>query len=528
MLSPSTLRLRPRRSLGTAWFVTMRGMLLPALLCGLHCLRSASAQPVCPTPQADVVGSKKYPDERCSRASQTPLHEMYCPVKFESFLIEANLSEGQFVGELKRALADMVCWEFDEEPYCKRANIVPYEVNRVTAPPGYGKSALLRYLIDILKYRVHGTRPDEIRGHVSGRGDEFFQDRVSLIKLDELGIAFGIRSTMLDDLKDEDETSRAPFGKLRAFDYDDHAAPGIEFLVHEFDPKYKNGNSLPSILIIDSIDELHPDSAKSLLKRIDDFINTRREEDDGVVQSRRRFLRVFVVGCPEAFTDYYRIAQGGVPKARPIRLREPCYRSSDDLVGAGMSVAQFNVLGGQANPKVEEHMTRNAIEFVKEHPWLEQSFYNLSAFGDLIRFSDIYSDRLRPPHSLRDEYQLQEVFFESLIARARSNYNRPASRSQEYILLLEEIACKFAGPRQIDKNGYFMLTPNDFVAIEVNVGKHSRTVSYLAEAVLNRSGVVELDSVDRFPRYRFYPSWVGTHLLERHRRRLKELAEAGN
>ena len=35
-----------------------------------------------------------------------------------------------------------------------------------------------------------------------------------------------------------------------------------------------------------------------------------------------------------------------------------------------------------------------------------------------------------------------------------------------------------------------MLTPNDFVEIDVNDGKHTRTVTYLAEAVLNRSGVV--------------------------------------
>ncbi len=70
-----------------------------------------------------------------------------------------------------------------------------------------------------------------------------------------------------------------------------------------------------------------------------------------------------------------------------------------------------------------------------------------------------------------------------------------------------------------------MVTPNDFVEIDVKVGKHTQTVSYLAEAVLNRSGLVDLDSVHRFPRYRFYPCWVRTHLLERHRRCLEDLAE---
>ena len=91
------------------------------------------------------------------------LNEKYCPVKYESFLVEANICESQYVWEWKRALADLVCWEKDTEPYNERKRIATggYEVIRVTASPGYGKSALLRYLQEIVKpdSRIGGTRP---------------------------------------------------------------------------------------------------------------------------------------------------------------------------------------------------------------------------------------------------------------------------------------------------------------------------------------------------------------------------------
>ncbi len=362
-------------------------------------------------PQDPLHGPNRDPVENCC------LYGKYCPIKFESFLVEANLCEGQFVSELAQALDELVRWESDAEPYCARKQISGYEVIRVTAPPGYGKSALFRYLNDILKpgSKITGTRPCQIRDILACKDYAFIQHHFYTIKLDELGTNFAVRSTMLDDLKNDDGFPRPAFGKLRAFDYDDHAAPGVEYLVKNL-TSAREFDSL--VLIIDSIDELHPDSAKSLLQRIDDYIKQRKKEEENVDDARKRFLRIFIVGCPEGFTDYYRIAQGGVPKTRPVKLSEPCYHSCDDLVCAARSVVRFNILGRSEDSCVEDpcdeqaitKMAVNAIKFAEIHPWLQDSFYNLAQFGDLIRFADVYKGRLRLPRSLRDEYQLKEVF----------------------------------------------------------------------------------------------------------------------
>ena len=136
-----------------------------------------------PLRPAHLHGPNNDPDEECC------LYGKYCPIRFESFLFEANICKGQFVWELANALAELDRWQSDTEPYSERKQIKGYEVIRVTAPPGLGKSALLRYLDDILKpgSEIEGTRPLEIRGILAAKDDTFYKQHICMIKLDELG-----------------------------------------------------------------------------------------------------------------------------------------------------------------------------------------------------------------------------------------------------------------------------------------------------------------------------------------------------
>jgi energy-coupling factor transporter ATP-binding protein EcfA2 len=466
-------------------------------------------------------------DPRGGLKAKCSLDGEYGPVQFESFLMEANRGSGGFIDEFESALRLLMWWESDGS---RNKTIPAYQIFRVTDAPGAGKSALLRYLNRILEPEsdVTGTVPDGFRSIISRAPTFNIKEHIVTLKLDEMDRQFAVRSTMLDDLTNDGGFRLPAFGKLRAFDYDDHAAPGVEFLVRAFSSEGPNLSFLRLIIIIDSIDEIHPESAKSLLTRLDDYIKQREKEDEK--HDTRGFLRIFVVGRAEGFTDYYRIVQGGVPKTKPIKLCKPYYRSLDDAACAARSVVRFNILGGkdQTDDNTVQGIVNDAINFAHQHRWLEESFYNLSQFGDLIRLSSVDAGSVKLPRSFNDPYQLNEILFQALLARARNAHNRPITRSQEYVLLLEEVACKFARSHQIDQEGYFMVTPNDFVEIDVPVGECSQTSSYLVESVLNRSGVVDLESVNLFPKYRFYPSWLREHLLERHRRRLKKLAEQGN
>jgi len=443
------------------------------------------------------------PKLRCS------LDRLYGKVKFESFLIEANYSKCKGADKNPK---DYFIDEFvDALKNVRRGT--GYEVTRVTAPAGYGKSALFHYLKGILEKKVNGRRPDEIRVELD---DPAFNidDHVAWVSLENLATRFDVRSIMLDELQNEDGLSIPAFAKLGAFDYDEHAAPGVEFLVRAFNPRFGNTKLDRLILLIDSIDEIHPESAKSLLVRIDDYIKHRGEEDKRP-GSREGFLRIFVIGRPEGFTGYYRITQGGVYKTRSVKLKKPDFQTDCDREEAAESVAQF-VLGdekGEWSSKTNS-MASIAITFISTHEWLKDSFDNLMLLNDLVKISNDYKEKTGSAIGGND-FELKEIFFQSLLGRARASHNRPSWQSQKYVELLEKIAAMYCGKRV---EGYFVVTPSDSVEIEVTVDGHRHKVSYLVESVLNRSGVAELDSEYLYtPRYRFHPAWVHDHLVTRER-----------
>jgi hypothetical protein len=592
---------------------TGRRAFTTALLVGTLGALAGRAQPPTAVPALPAA------NEPCA-AVPVPNQKRYEAVEYQSLLVDSNSvdsngMEGGFVHEFKHAVSELA-----HKERISRGQVIPYLVTRVTAPPGFGKSALLRYLEDILtsETKVKGRVPDEIRGligyklrldgngwEIPKKGEVFGLLVISLVerkdanrkptdslrfhmfdwdgnvptsidvdasgfpgklpkihklkesvrqhlrdghtgpelsqletdcilqtvrdivdwdlprfdikshtvtvKLNELPRRFELRSTLVDDLKNDDAYSLPALGKLPAFDYDDHAAPGVEALVEAFDRRFESARPARLILIIDSIDEIHPDSARSLLVRIDDYIKEREEEG-----REGGFLRVFVLGRPEGFTDYYRITQGGVYKTRPVKLVGPKLKEQDKR-DAVRSAARF-VLGAKAGEADEavDNMTNNTLKFINSYngpsKWLDESFENIAALNDLVKVAnDVQGTTLRKAEF---DFELKEIFFQSLLARARASHNRPLWQTEKYVELLVKIANRYDSRK--DKNGCFLVTPTDSVEIRVTDGRGTHNLSYCVESVLNRSGVAEIDSPNLYvPRYRFYPPWLHQHLVDR-------------
>jgi hypothetical protein len=586
------------------WRAASRAI-LGALIVGLYGAQRACGQP--PTTLVPLTVEPKKP----SSASKFTMDGKYDWPEYSSFVVEKNDGKDNFIGELKSALYELAHREFqiptDEKP-------LRYVVTRVTAPPGYGKSALLRYINDILlkRAKTSGSSPEAFRGTLKF-DVHFHEDRLPApekkhwgqihaaeekgtlrirvydwdghhpnddtllpinadtcqlaeqimlwkpsagkppcedvrdkiirgvgkimeqnsaapslapfdvenhifkINLDRLATQPEIRSTLLDELKNDDGFPAPPFARLPAFDYDRHASPGIKFLVNAFNPRPSEPDFRRSILFIDSLDEIHPESATSLLTRLDEYIKA-REDDDKRGSDEQGFLRVFVFGRPEGFQDYYRITQGGVYKTPPIKLLGP------DLMREGVcaqqaaaaSVVRF-VLGDEDGKRETEieNMVRGTFCFLTEHPWLEESesLENLSAFNDLVKISERYQEN--PGQA--DDFMLKETLFQSLLARARASHNRPTWQTDRYVELFEMIA---SWHRQ-KLGDCFDVAPSESVEIGIAINGSTHKLTYLVESVLNRSGIAELDSpVFNVPRYRFYPKWVHGHLIERRRMRL--------
>jgi hypothetical protein len=395
-------------------------------------------------------------------------------IKFDNFLAEAN--EAGII-------------RFVEETLGAHAGGVPlHRVTRVAAPAGYAKSALFRYI----KRRFD---PD---------------DRlIYRIALDQLRDTVGVHSIMLDELTNDAGIARPAFAQLPAFDYDDHASPGIGFLLSKFVPGY-SGEDRP-IVIIDSIDEIHPVSGMSLLKRVDDYVDQRKRNDP------RGVAQVIVVGRPEGFVDYYRITQGGIPKEPPMILELPAFQTTGDLEAATRSVVEFAIFGEDSGRTLDGAAIRRrgeeidgcvskAMSLMRAHHFLRESPYNLATLDELVKVSTDY-ERLR-----LTETEFKELFFQFLLGRNRASHHRPTLQSPAYMMLLENIAHKYARDASSDRNGFFFVTPSDVVEIHDDRG----TSAYLVEAVLSRSGVAYLSPVNLYvAKYRFYPSWLHGHLLDR-------------
>jgi hypothetical protein len=195
------------------------------------------------------------------------------------------------------------------------------------------------------------------------------------------------------------------------------------------------------VQLIDSIDEIHPESAKSLLQRVDEYVKRRRDEDEKVPREKRGFLRVFILGRPEGFTDYYRITQGGVFKTKPVALRGPCFRNDEDRRAAARSVVPYVLGVGEKHPPCRiDTLARKAVELGNSREWLKESFQNLTAFNDLVRAADSGE----APHEGPDnDFALKEMFFQSLLGRARASHHRPEAHTREYLGLLETIARRY-------------------------------------------------------------------------------------
>ncbi len=343
MFSSRAFPLRPRSEPGATRLATVPRVLLASVLVGLHGAGVARAQHEACAAQKlrDILPIGDARESNLKDGGIRPALKAYEERKIEigSFLVEAN-KDGfiRVVNSALEAYRDYLSGLNDDtDTEHSRYN----NVTRVIAPAGYGKSALFRYLEEGLKPKSTLRLPplDTIKTQLErDHKDKINNGLINEIPLDQLRRKFAIHTTMLEELKNDAGFPMPAFAKLPAFDYDESQAPTVEFLLNAFLGD-DSGLNRP-ILIIDSIDEIHPVSAKSLLERIDELIEHRKKAGNP------SFLRVFVVGRPEGFSDYYRITQGGAPKGLPIELQPPLYQTKGDLRKAIELEVQFNVLGG--------------------------------------------------------------------------------------------------------------------------------------------------------------------------------------
>lgn len=262
---------------------------------------------------------------------------------------------------------------------------------------------------------------------------------------------------------------------------------------------------LRPLVVLDGIDEVHENTARLLLERVDDYI-LRRDEDSVP------FVHFLISGRPEGFASWLTTSER-TSKNTAIEtqydLRGPNYVTRGDLAFRVESYLEFALGDSFTEERLAEY-TENFIDALSRHPFLRYTTSNL-AFGNLV------IDQSAPGLD-RSERTLKARLFDGFLARNAETHGRPGAGTEfdgAYRRALEDIAARYI---EVDEQGRFTVNSDDTLECFSDDGESLGRLR--VRDVLNRSGVAFL-SDPRARRYHFDPFWLHAHLIERRNQRLK-------
>jgi len=159
------------------------------------------------------------------------------------------------------------------------------------------------------------------------------------------------------------------FSHQPAFTDDD--VPGIVelFAAYEIDI----ASSPRPFLLIDSIDEIHPASAKLLIREIE------KDVDDFSISP---FIHVFIVGRAEGFRGFFTDPHGEIKIPPPIGLELPGYVSIQDMeIGVASSAEYFR----------RESAVEPLMALIQRYDFIEESCFIQSLRGDFVKRAEEYA-----------------------------------------------------------------------------------------------------------------------------------------
>ena len=254
---------------------------------------------------------------------------------------------------------------------------------------------------------------------------------------------------------------------------------GLVAEVNGSEPDFSKG------ILLDSLDEIHPDSSRHILMKIHDYATSHPEKV------------VIVAGRGEAFRDYFvannlrEVPECAIPK---MYVGNEPYMTWFINENVYYRLRDSNPSIGTLESAVAE-LRENLASFLNAHPFARHYLYP----GALGNFA---VDNVR--YSNEEPERLEALMFQTLIDRNKGTHNRPVKDDKAWGLYrdaLIQVARKYVP----NGNGVFLVGPQDTVCVkdgefwwEVNVA-----------SVLVRSGLVDLNPVNvRYYEFMFWPKNV--------------------
>jgi hypothetical protein len=297
-----------------------------------------------------------------------------------------------------------------------------------------------------------------------------------------------------------------------------------------------------SFIVLDSLDELHPDDYTHVIRQLEEF----------VCLNRTGFVHVVVFGRPFAFVDYWRSG----PQNRTgcdielFMLKPPRFRTTGDLLvsswnyhtwkckakkrltdgtTAALSLGDyaawaengflrtkpFDNISVPTEAEIHPDATIKLLQYAQRHRMIGATIYNLAG-NAIIR--EIMAQRCDQRLEF-DEFAIEQAYFDAWLERDHASDNRPSpshpAHLDLYIRLLQEVAVKYLVENHVDDQGFFEVGRDDRICV-THLG---RELSFPVRQILNRSGMKHVDPCQPEPlKYRFEPIWLHRFLVEQYNR----------
>ena len=301
-----------------------------------------------------------------------------------------------------------------------------------------------------------------------------------------------------------------------------------------------------AFLVIDSLDEVHPDDYLFILQTVQEV----------VAAGRAKTLHAFVFGRPLVFRAYWHrcCSENSLSGLNCFVLHPPELVSTGDLMvsswnyhcwkyrleqvaPSGESIPMpledyeawrkacftrdgpYSGVNCNANQSLQSKVQDELDRWATTHPSVASVLGNLAGNSMVREIVEEFVLSGKP----FDERGFKEEFFSKWLERDTFSGDRPSRLKPQdlelYIKLLESVAVMYANEAIQSSDGFFEVGSND----EAVVLHNGALIRVPVERLLNRSGLVNLDSQrPGDARYRFEPLWFHRWLVGEHQTRSKE------
>lgn len=338
------------------------------------------------------------------------------------------------------------------------------------APPGAGKSFFARYLNSKKGILYHKVKLSDIADRNNLNSDYF---------------------ELKPDLQNSNSTCDYTFSKQPSL------KQGIQFDINTlFNWADINiVDTLSNFIVIDDIDEMHPNFSTLILKNITNHINTIKFGERPKV-----FMHFFVFGRPEAFRQYLMDTHRPPVEIDFYEMRPPVYKTKGDIL---LIVSDYNKYSSEGAVPVEETVLA-FNKLITQYSFLLSTIRNLSQSNFLVQEIS--------KRKAYTEKELKVRIYGGMLDRNSLTHGRPNKDNEFYKAIIRGIACKYAC--KVDNHGFFEVRADDKIKIERLIGNELCLISVDVNDALDRSGLIYLRPtgfVNTY--YRFEPHWLHSLLV---------------